>query len=111
MQQNPRECDPNIIASRLESINFAAIHTTTTAATSALLDIFSTSPEKGYVEDIREEITRVLKEEEGVWNKAGVDRMYKLESVVKESLRLRGGGARAVSSLSRKVSGPHLSHS
>ncbi|KAI9862865.1 MAG: hypothetical protein M1813_004037 [Trichoglossum hirsutum] len=100
---DPRERTLDVIASRVETINFASIHTTMTSVTNAVFDLYSTPSEKGYVGAIREEVTRVLKEEGGAWTKAGLGRMYRLESALKESLRWRGGGSRSVSSCARKV--------
>jgi hypothetical protein len=67
------------------------------AATSTIFDLYSSPSERGYIEAIREEAIRVLAEEEGVWTRAGLARMIKLESAIKESLRVRGGGTRIIS--------------
>jgi Cytochrome P450 len=89
-QPEPRESKTEIIAARVNSVNFAAIHTNVIMTESALLDLYSTPPEKCYVESIREEIIRVLEEEGGEFTKAGLARMVKLESAVKETMRWRG---------------------
>ena len=68
---------------------------------SLLLDLYSSPPEKGYVEAIREEVARVLEEEGGAWTKAGLARMPRLESAVKEAMRWRGTGPKI---MSRKAS-------
>ena len=67
-----------------------------------LMDIYSSPSEEEVVGSLREEVTRVLGEEGGVWSKAGLNRMIRLESAVKETLRLRGAGATV---MSRKVCG------
>jgi len=64
-------------------INFAAIHTTTIAVTHSLYNL-ATCPE--YVHPLREEIEAVI-EEQG-WSKASIANMTKLDSFVKESMRL-----------------------
>jgi hypothetical protein len=41
-----------------------------------------------YLEPLREEVNAVIKEEG--WTKAGVDKMYKIDSFLRETLRLGG---------------------
>jgi hypothetical protein len=41
-----------------------------------------------YIEPLREEVNAVIKEEG--WTKAGVDKMYKIDSFLRETLRLDG---------------------
>ncbi|KAI9772566.1 MAG: hypothetical protein M1839_002448 [Geoglossum umbratile] len=103
LQPDPIEHREDVIASRIESVNFAAIHTTLMAATSIIFDLYGSPPEKGYVETIREEAVRVLGEHDGVWTRTGLSRLIKLESAIKESLRSRGGGSRIIT---RKVVAP-----
>ncbi|KAJ7730228.1 cytochrome P450 [Mycena maculata] len=78
---------PPPIAARILSINMAAIHTSSMALTHALFDL-TTYPE--YVQPMREEAERVIKEEG--WTKAALNSMHKIDSFVRESQRLRGNG-------------------
>lgn len=71
-------------------LNFAAIHTTTMTATNLLFDIFSADPAQGVVEGIREEVTRVFMECNGVWNKAAVAKLIRVDSAIRESMRVNG---------------------
>jgi cytochrome P450 len=41
-----------------------------------------------YLEPLREEVDAVIKEEG--WTKAGIDKMYKIDSFVRETLRVDG---------------------
>jgi hypothetical protein len=41
-----------------------------------------------YLEPLREEVDAVIKEEG--WTKAGIDKMYKIDSFLRETLRLDG---------------------
>jgi hypothetical protein len=68
-----------------------------------MLDLFSSPPEKGYVEALREEAARVLAEDGGRWTKAGVAKLIRIDSTIKESMRWKGGSARG---LPRTVSHP-----
>ena len=100
-----KRCDaieqtPEILSHRLLVLNFAAIHTSTFTVTNTLIDLFSSPPEKGYLEGIREEAQRVLNEGNGVWTKAGLAKMIRVDSAVRESMRLSGFSSRG---LVRKV--------
>ncbi|KAF8697278.1 hypothetical protein AX14_001385 [Amanita brunnescens Koide BX004] len=65
------------------SVNVAAIHTTTMTVTHSLFNL-ATHPD--YVQPLREEIESVLQEHG--WSKASVAKMTKLDSFVKETMRL-----------------------
>ncbi|KAK1633273.1 cytochrome P450 [Colletotrichum phormii] len=82
------ELDPYVISKRLLPIQFAAIHTTVITGHSIVLDLLSSDPAKGYIEGIREEAERVLREEGGRWTKNGLSRLYRLDSAIRESQRL-----------------------
>ncbi|KAI0305190.1 cytochrome P450 [Multifurca ochricompacta] len=75
------------LARRLLLINFAAIHTTSLTFTAVLYNILS-NPED--IEPLRQEVEAVV-EEEG-WTKAGIDKMYKIDSFLRETLRRDGLG-------------------
>ncbi|KAF5372604.1 hypothetical protein D9758_005229 [Tetrapyrgos nigripes] len=75
-------------------INFGAIHTTSIAFTSAMYCL-ACHPELH--EPLREEIQTVI-EKEG-WSKSAIDRMHKLDSVLKEASRLGGHTATAMNRL------------
>jgi cytochrome P450 len=51
-----------------------------------------------YLEPLREEIDAVIKEEG--WTKAGIDKMYKIDSCLRETQRLDGLGTRPLEILS-----------
>ncbi|KAF8639979.1 hypothetical protein AX17_001225 [Amanita inopinata Kibby_2008] len=80
--QGPQRTVRNI-SIRVLVLNFAAIHTTSGALTNVLYDL-AIHPE--YVQPLREEIESV-RQEEG-WSKATVGKLRKLDSFIKESLRL-----------------------
>ncbi|KAF8325934.1 cytochrome P450, partial [Amanita rubescens] len=72
---------------RILLLNFVAIHTTTMAVTTALFYL-ATHPE--YVQPMREEVETVINADG--WTKAAVGRLSKVDSFLKESQRLSGGG-------------------
>ncbi|KAI8245529.1 Cytochrome P450 monooxygenase gloP [Colletotrichum sp. SAR 10_96] len=87
-EKNYFELDPYVISKRLLPIQFAAIHTTVITGHSIVLDLLASDPAKGYIDGIREEAARVLKEEGGQWTKNGLSRLYRLDSAIRESQRL-----------------------
>ncbi|KAI0000311.1 cytochrome P450 [Russula vinacea] len=73
------------LARRLLTINMAAINLTSLTSTQVLYRLLA-HPE--YIEPLREEVDAVI-EEEG-WTKAGIDKMYKIDSFIRETLRVDG---------------------
>ena len=98
--QDPQEWNPTLIAKRYVVTSFAAIHTTSIEATHALLDIVSSPPEMGALDSLREEASRTYNESGNVWTKASLAKLVRMDSVVRESLRL---GALGAFGLNRKV--------
>jgi cytochrome P450 len=83
---DPYMYSPRTLASRILLMNFAAIHTSTFSMTHTILDLIASDPK--YVDELREEISTVLAEHGGEWNKRALAKMYKLDSVLRESMRL-----------------------
>jgi hypothetical protein len=102
---DPIEHEPELMGGRMSSMNFAAIHLSTMTATSLLFDLYSSPPEKGYIEAIRQEVTDVLAETNGVWTRYGLSKMVRLDSAIRENMRERGLLLRA---FIRVVSGYHI---
>lgn len=92
------ELQPSLIAKRIMPLNFAAIHTTSMTSHSAILDILSSDP--SVLQALREEASRVYEQEGHQWTKQGLQRMYRLDSALRESQRF---SAFAQTFLSRKV--------
>ncbi|KAH8819202.1 cytochrome P450 [Xylogone sp. PMI_703] len=82
------EASPHRLCQRLMIINFAAIHTTTFSATNSILDVYSADPSFGTVNGLREEVKRVLTEENGVWSKKALQKLTRTDSAIRESLRI-----------------------
>ncbi|KAF8585253.1 cytochrome P450 [Ramaria rubella] len=70
---------------RILVLNFAAIHTTSITFTNAFLNL-AYYPQ--YIAPIREEIEAVITEHG--WSRASIARLHKLDSFLKESLRMDG---------------------
>ncbi|KAH8835010.1 cytochrome P450 [Flagelloscypha sp. PMI_526] len=71
------------LCTRILLVNFAALHTTTMTVTHVLFDL-SSNPQ--YIAPLREEVAAITREHG--WSKASLQKMRKLDSVVKEALRL-----------------------
>ena len=100
----PSELAPHIISGRLLALNFAAIHTSTFSITNAIFDILSSDPSLNYMGQLREEAAAILAEENGVWTKRGLGKMHKIDSTLRESLRVRSFLS---AGLVRKVTAPN----
>ncbi|EJD49202.1 cytochrome P450 [Auricularia subglabra TFB-10046 SS5] len=92
----PRETEPFALMTRLLRLNFAAIHTTALSFTFALYHI-AAEPEK-YQEPIRQEVHEVLSRHG--WTKAAMERLRRVDSLLRETQRFHGLGA---VSMSRKA--------
>jgi len=82
------DLDPEVIATRVLIANFVAIETSTSSITGAIYDLLAADPKLGYLDGIAEEATRVLAENDGKWTKAGLANMIRVDSAMKETLRL-----------------------
>lgn len=85
------ELDPQRIAARLLPLNFGSIHTTVITGLAAFLDMLSHDREQNIIESIRDEVTQVAKEQPcGYWTKAGLAKLHRLDSAIRESMRVSG---------------------
>ncbi|KAG5651711.1 hypothetical protein H0H81_007716 [Sphagnurus paluster] len=82
-QRTPRELTMRVLAT-----NFAAIHTTSMAFTQALLNL---AAYPSHVPEMREEVEALIKED-GL-TKVSLNKMRKIDSFIKESMRLGNGTA------------------
>ncbi|KAI0254414.1 cytochrome P450 [Lactifluus subvellereus] len=73
------------LARRLLLVNFAAIHTTSITFTQVLYRLLA-NPE--HIEPLREEVEAVVAQEG--WTKAGMDKMHKVDSFIRETQRIDG---------------------
>lgn len=83
---DPYMWQPATLAGRILLLNFAAIHTSSFAITSALFELAYT--DKANVDSLRKEIADVLAEQGGEWNKRALAQMTQLDSWMREAMRL-----------------------
>ncbi|KAF8528499.1 cytochrome P450 [Hysterangium stoloniferum] len=79
------ERSPRKLTNRIMALNFAAIHTSSVTFTHAL---FHLAAEPKYLAPLRDEVETIVKEEG--WSKTAMSKMHKLDSFLKESLRMNG---------------------
>lgn len=92
-----KELDPDMISRFIMPIEFAALHTTSLTLTMCLFDLFSSDPSKGFIEGIREEAERVIKESDGSgWNKKNLTKLIRADSAIRESMRFSNFATRSV---------------
>jgi len=99
-QSDPGEFTTDMISRRLLLFNVAASITTAAALTHLIFDLFSMPGIDELVKELRAEIRQVL-EEEGEWNMRGLNKLVKLDSAIKESMRISSFSTRVCA---RKVS-------
>ena len=89
------------MAQRLLLVNFGATHNTTASITDVIFNLVASGSDT--IKALIEESTAALRESSGEWNKGVLQRLFKHDSAMKESLRL--GGVIA-SGVGRKVVAP-----
>ena len=67
------------------------------------MDLFSALNNASVIAALREEAATVLREHNGIWTKQAVSKLYRLDSVIRESTRMSGIGG---TSMARKVKVP-----
>lgn len=89
------------IIHRLLMFNLVAIHAISLTTTEAILDLHSSSMSSDFVDRLREESDRVLRQFNGRWSLDSLSKLHRLDSTIRESLRFSNFG---VTALSRQVS-------
>lgn len=101
---NLKECEPSIIAQRLNIVNFAAIHTSSITLTNAIYNLVSSPDYHTIIDALRDEITKVFAStEDGKWSKHAVSNLRLLDSFFRESTRI---SPISVFAMTRKVVAP-----
>lgn len=91
-QNDPTELDEDRLCRRLLMLNMVAIHTTSMVTTDTLLDLFSSPDREDYVAGLREEVERVLHESGGQWSKNAINSMHRVDSTIRETMRVSSLG-------------------
>ena len=83
---NPEAWKASLLAEKVLLLNFSAIHTSSFAIASAILELAASKQE--CIDDLRTEIEQALAEYGGQWDKRALTKMHKLDSTLRESARL-----------------------
>lgn len=82
------ELTPRRIAQRIMPLNFGAIHTTVLTVLNLFLDMLAHDAEQHIVDALRDEVVRVQRQQGGGgWTKAGLAKLHRMDSVIRESMR------------------------
>ncbi|KAL6231348.1 hypothetical protein BDW75DRAFT_247936 [Aspergillus navahoensis] len=81
------ELDPLLLTQRLLMLNFVSIETTAMAITHAIADLYSSPDVEHFVAGLQEECEAVLPHEE-LWTKAQLDQLVRIDSTIRESMRV-----------------------
>ena len=85
------------ISSRLLALNFVAVHTSNHALVNGLVDIISPpASTEGVFEELRAEAEAVFQQHNGEWSKSAIGWLIKIDSALRESLRVSTFKARGV---------------
>ncbi|KAF2091838.1 cytochrome P450 [Saccharata proteae CBS 121410] len=88
------EANASIISTRILLMEMTAIHTSTSTIANTVLDLLSADPSRNYVDGIRAQALAVLSHDNGVWTSAGIRKLTRADSAIRESLRFSGFAAR-----------------
>lgn len=95
---DPAERTPEMITKRLTVLSFAAIQSSVITITNALFDIASSPRSEEIQQALRAEVQEVLsqKGKTEIWKRAGLASMTRIDSALRESMRLWGFISRGV---------------
>ncbi|KAI9858930.1 MAG: hypothetical protein M1813_007232 [Trichoglossum hirsutum] len=107
---DPREQTPSFLSYRLTLFSLAAVQTVSSAMTHLLFDLYSFPPSALLIPELRDEVLEVLKANDGTWTIGGLNKMVKLDSAIRESMRLSCFGTRGCTRKVVKAGGITLSN-
>ncbi|KAI9750790.1 MAG: hypothetical protein M4579_006311 [Chaenotheca gracillima] len=88
-QKNDIDPTPNMISLRLALMNFASVQNLSRSGSNTILDLVNAPPELNVIETLRQEISDVTAQDgEGALSKDQLGKMERLDSVIKESMRI-----------------------
>jgi cytochrome P450 len=69
-------------------VNDISLHSTSFTVQNVILDLFSSDPELGFVDALREEAASVFAKFGGSWTRDAVRELKLIDSMIRESMRL-----------------------
>jgi cytochrome P450 len=85
---DPGQLEPKRVAHRLLLVNDISLHSTSFTVQNVILDLFSSDPELGFVDALREEAASVFAKFGGSWTRDAVRELKLIDSMIRESMRL-----------------------
>jgi cytochrome P450 len=82
------EVNAREIAQRLLILQLVAIYTTTFALANCLVNLYSSNSKNEYIDGLRSECSRVAADHDGLTSQTAIDRLYRTDSTVRESMRI-----------------------
>ncbi|KAI0549856.1 cytochrome P450 [Xylaria curta] len=87
-RSDPHNLNPDIIAQRLLILQITSIYTTTLALSHILVNLYGSESKDDFVAGLRSECERVAAEHQGLLTKQAIDKLYRMDSTIRESLRV-----------------------
>jgi len=87
-RSGPSNLKPNVIAQRLLILQITSIYTTTLALSHMLVNLYGSESRDDFIGGLRSECERVAAEHQGLSTKLAIDKLYRMDSTIRESLRV-----------------------
>ena len=95
--ENPNERALDLITKRLVVLSFAAIHSSVITITNAIFDIAASSLSVNFQQGLREEVQQLTSDgRTAAWQSTNLTKMIRIDSALRESMRLWGFISRGV---------------
>ncbi|KAI1179304.1 cytochrome P450 [Nemania sp. FL0916] len=85
---DPSNLKPDVIAQRLLILQISSIYTTTLALAHIIVNLYGSESRDDFIAGLRAECERVAAEHQGLSTKEAIDKLYRMDSAIRESLRL-----------------------
>ncbi|TRX91998.1 hypothetical protein FHL15_007095 [Xylaria flabelliformis] len=87
-RSDPNNLKPDVIAQRILILQITSIYTTTLALSHILVNLYGSESKDDFVAGLRSECERVTAEHQGLSTKQAIDKLYRMDSTIRESLRV-----------------------
>lgn len=100
-KQDPKQLEAARLIHRLLLLNVVSIHSTSFTTANTILDLYSSISTSEFVGGLRDECERMLAGAQGTWSKEALNELSRVDSTIRESMRLSTFG---IVGLSRRAS-------
>lgn len=87
-KSDPDNLKPDVIAQRLLILQITSIYTTTLTISHIIVNLYGSTSKDGFIAGLRSECERVTAEHHGLSTKQAIDKLYQMDSTIRESLRV-----------------------